>query len=144
MRNNILVVEDDWEMTPVWKHILSKIHPNVKMLWASDLPQARSLIEQYERDEDGISLLIADIFLPDETEESENELRGIELFREFGHRIPFVVVSSLSEYDYFNIMKHEEPAAFLHKPLDPDRTIEVIEDILHLNDPRFGSIGAVS
>lgn len=124
----VIVVEDDAAFQPLWGHILWCVSPQIDMIWCEDMEAATLELEDLERRADPVKLVISDILLP-------RRHTGLELMRKMRTKMksppPFVMVSSLTQENYFKLMRLECGAPpYLEKPLEITECVPMIKQVL--------------
>ncbi|QDT43342.1 Blue-light-activated protein [Gimesia alba] len=116
----VLVIDDDKAVCNVVNHVLNRFGFSVMVAHSGS-----EGIEVYEKNRDGISVILLDMTMPG--------LSGVEtyhLLKEKGIDIPVILTSGLSETDISDQMDGSEFVHFLKKPYKPQKLVNMVSKAL--------------
>lgn len=127
-RPRILVIEDDVTLRPFLTGLINKIDPSIQVDW--EFSVAAFLEHEKERPLPSwpkYDMVLTDIYMPDKA-------TGIDVwkyFREHSPLTPVVLMSGLTQHEFFKSMQHEiYTPPYLEKPLSGAECRLMIEGIL--------------
>ena len=92
----VLIVEDDLDLMPIWKHSISLTHKDIRIDWVTNYESAENKIRMNYKRGSPYDLVIADINL-------SSTRNGIDLWNRVGEealRFVFVTGMSMSVFDF--------------------------------------------
>lgn len=127
-RPRILVIEDDVTLRPFLTSVINKIDPSIQVEWECSV--AAFLEHEKERPVPPwhkYDMVLTDIYMPDKS-------TGIDIWKYFRERSPLtpvVLMSGLSQHEFFKSMRNEiYTPPYLEKPLSGAECRRMIEGIL--------------
>lgn len=126
-RPQILIVEDDVTMQPLWTYVIDAVAPRANVKWVMTEEAAEKAISRRIQFSDEFDLVISDIFL-------SGSRTGVDLWRRYGSgssRFLFMSVVSPAKFETL-VGAGENAPFFLQKPIRPDVCMETVEAILKL------------
>lgn len=130
---NILVVEDDLSLEPIWFHILNKLCSPVQYDWAYSYAEADRYIKKADKKKSYYDLILSDVFI-------YGAKSGIDLWNEQQDKLhPNIILMSSIEPDKIkNYLKTKKVPDYIQKPIDIEATVH----LLNQHIVRLGSITA--
>lgn len=119
----VLIIEDDRTLMTVWSYILSKLNSRVQIDWVTTELEAEELIAKSIKSNKNYDLAIVDIFL-------EGTRTGLDFFERFKEILQGkIIISSGTDYLLYAeyLQKDSNPPFCLEKPLNLDKSVEVIK-----------------
>lgn len=126
----ILIVEDDAALKPLWLSVLDRVAPEAQIDWVLTEEAAERAIRNKIAVGELYDLVIADIFL-------SGKRSGIDLWKRYGKNgCEFIFVSGASPEKITAMLKGERTPIFLHKPIQPEATGNLIATLLGQRTPQ--------
>ncbi len=114
---NVLIVEDDIEMSTLIDRVIKRIDSTAILDWSASAEDAIQMIRK-EFDQGSLKpydLIIADIYLDGQ----KTGLDLLELCSSLYPKIPFILTSANDISSYLKVMVFPNPVHFLKKPFHP-------------------------
>ncbi|MFN3453867.1 MAG: hypothetical protein ACK41T_02830 [Pseudobdellovibrio sp.] len=126
-RINVLIVEDDITMQPLWEHILVSINPNVSIRWSKSEEGAEIIMNRKIINDQEFDLIIVDIYL-------SGLKTGIDLWERYRFCDSlFLFTSSMSVKEFTEkLIKYDDEYIpfYMKKPIKKEVAVETIKAML--------------
>ena len=126
-KKRVFVVEDDRCNLQVLRALIRSVNPDVTIDTDDSAEHAIKTLEREQKAGRSYDLIIADIFLAGKDTGLDLWKTCLERFRD----VPVVVTSSMSLFQYFNVIGREDHApTYLSKPYELKNCHFVLEELL--------------
>jgi DNA-binding NtrC family response regulator len=129
MSKTIVWIDDNYDVIESVVRPLKKAGYN--FIYYSTAREAEENIEEIEK----ADLIILDLLLATGTDDSDEEYGGIPLFTQLKNKykikVPIIVFTVVTKIEKLESLRKSGVAAIVHKPIDPQRLKEVVEEALN-------------
>ncbi|MBK7960042.1 MAG: hypothetical protein IPK04_01700 [Bdellovibrionales bacterium] len=107
---SVLIVEDDFELEPLWIEVLSTLDSNVQITWTASVGEAESLIDNSLVSRRPYSVIITDIFV-------SGSLTGLDLLNRYRSSVSnrILIVSELPQESLKSILEQNYQQSMFSK-----------------------------